>query len=141
MKKLIFIILLITTVCIFFSCSGHSDQKPKVAETWLVMVIDFFTSGYLEEKSNNYRYHTSKAFDSDPSTVWAEGEAYYNTGVGEYIGLEFETPVIIDEVRIMPGYYISLSRSDLSLLPALCNHGDVAAAVPPYAIATNTPFP
>lgn len=55
------------------------------------------------EKSGSYSYEGSKMFDGNPLTAWAEASS--GGGEGETIEVTFSTPLEMDQIEFMPGFF------------------------------------
>ena len=66
-------------------------------------LISLTASSMLTEPTDRNAYHPVKLFDGNPRTGWFEGEK--GSGIGESLSLTFDTPVTVDKISAMPGYF------------------------------------
>ncbi len=68
-----------------------------------VELVSLKSSGFPKEAYDRNIYHPVKAFDADPATAWIEDEPGF--GRGAYIEVEFKDALVVDEIRVCPGYF------------------------------------
>ncbi|MBN2443363.1 MAG: hypothetical protein JXJ04_18525 [Spirochaetales bacterium] len=85
--------------------SGNEEHISRDSgEPELNRVVNIIHSSYILYDKDIYMYHPAKVFDAKPETGWLEnGEGF---GMDEFIGIEFEQKITVDEISFMPGYFV-----------------------------------
>lgn len=85
------------------SSTMDSEEEKKQSKEDKPVVSRFLYSNYITYDKDYYMYHPIKAFDGKAETGWLENSN--GPGIDDFIGLEFESEVMIDTIKIMPGYF------------------------------------
>jgi hypothetical protein len=68
-----------------------------------ISVKDISTSSLLTEKADLNMYHPVKVFDAKPETGWLEKAE--GPGIGESVSIGLEEPILVDTIRVSPGWF------------------------------------
>ncbi len=83
------------------TATGQKPRPPAVAD--LNSHLSTVTaSSVLQPDVPGINYLPDNLRDNNPETAWAEGVAGY--GEGQYLDFTFDQPVVIKDVRAIPGY-------------------------------------
>lgn len=106
--KFVKTIIILAIIIAFSSCNADNIEPTGESYPLSALVKNISASSQLkEEKTPLFSYHPTNIYDYNAKTAWFEGVK--GNGEGEYLEMQFFTPINIHSINISNGYAKSAS--------------------------------